>query len=423
MALEDYRDDCTDCSRCSYCKWIPLDHIKSARFARACPSIEYCNFQAYSLGGRLSIGLSLLEGRIGYNDELKDIVWKCQMGGACDVSDKICRYNIRGLEVMREMRFKLVEDGQTLPQHKPYIENLHKEENMMMEPRVNRGKWADGLDVKNLANEKAAVVFHAGCRYSYDKGLQKTARTAVMMLGDAGVDIGIMGENESCCGGRVYQWGYRKELNGFARKNARVWADAGVKTVVTPCAECYHTFKRLYPEIGFTFEVIHVVEYINRLIKAGKIKLTRSVPLTVTYHDPCHLGRLGEPYVPWQGRREKKYGQIPVWKPSRPRNTGAWGVYDAPRNVLKSIPGLALVEMERIREYAWCCGAGGGVLEAYPDFAAWTAAERLTEAKATGAEAIVSACPWCERSFADTVKNQDEKIEVYDIIDLVQMAL
>jgi Fe-S oxidoreductase len=423
MALEDYRDDCTDCSRCSYCKWIPLDHIKSARFARACPSIEYCGFQAYSLGGRLSVALSLLESRIGYNDELKNIVWKCQMDGACDVSDKICRYNIRGLEAMREMRFKLVEDGETLPQHKPYIDNLHKEKNMMMERRVNRGKWADGLDVKNLAEEKAAVVFHAGCRYSYDKGLQKRARMAVTMLRDAGVDIGIMGENESCCGGRAYQWGYRKELNAFARKNARAWADAGVKTVVTPCAECYYTFKRLYPEIGFTFEVVHVSEYINRLVKKGKIKLRKNVPLTVTYHDPCHLGRLGEPYVPWQGSREKIYGQIPVWKPSRPRYTGARGVYDAPRNVLKSIPGLTLVEMERIREYAWCCGAGGGVLEAYPDFAAWTAAERLTEAKATGAEAIVSACPWCERNFADTVKGQDEKIKVYDVIDLVQMAL
>jgi Fe-S oxidoreductase len=423
MALEDYKEDCADCSRCSYCKWIPLDHIKSARFARACPSIEYCGFQAYSLGGRLSVGLSLLEGRIGYNEELKNIVWECQMDGACDVSDKICRYNIRGLEAMREMRFKLVEDGQTLPQHKPYIDSLHKEQNMMIEPRTRRGKWADGLDVKNLTKEKGAVVFHAGCRYSYDKGLQKKARTAVTLLRDAGVDIGIMGENESCCGGRVYQWGYRKELNAFARKNTEAWTAAGVKTVVTPCAECYYTFKRLYPEIGFTFEVIHVSEYIERLIKKGKIKLSKNVPLTVTYHDPCHLGRLGEPYVPWQGTKEKIYGQIPVWKPSRPRYTGAWGVYDAPRNVLKSISGLTLVEMERIREYAWCCGAGGGVLEAYPDFASWTATERLSEAKVTGAEAIVSACPWCERNFTDTVKSQDEKMQVYDIIDLVQMAL
>ena len=145
--------------------------------------------------------------------------------------------------------------------------------------------------------------------------------------------------------------------------------------------------------------------------------------MTVTYHDPCHLGRLGEPYVPWQGTREKIYGQIPVWKPSRPRYTGAWGVYAPPRSVLASIPGLTLVEMERIREYAWCCGAGGGVLEAYPDFASWTAAERLGEANATGAEAIVSACPWCESNFADAAESQDEKIQVYDIIDLVQMAL
>jgi len=361
MALEDYRDDCTDCSRCSYCKWIPLDHIKSARFARACPSIEYCSFQAYSLAGRLAIGLSLLEGRISYNDQLKDIVWKCQMGGACDVSDKICRYNIRGLEVMREMRFKLVEDEQTLPQHKPYIENLHKEANMMMEPRANRGKWADGLDVKNLADEKAAVVFHAGCRYSYDKGLRKTARTAVIMLRNAGVDIGIMGENESCCGGRAYQWGYRKELNAFARKNARLWSDAGVKTVVTPCAECYYTFKRLYPEIGFTFEVVHVAEYINRLIKEGKIKLTKSVPLTVAYHDPCHLGRLGEPYVPWQGSREKIYGQIPVWKPSSGdgKNQRVCLVLWCRRRGTGSLPGLCILDRCR-KAYRskgnWCRG-------------------------------------------------------------------
>jgi Fe-S oxidoreductase len=423
MALEDYRDDCTDCSRCSYCKWIPLDHIKSARFARACPSIEYCGFQAYSLGGRLSVALSLLEGRIGYNDELKNIVWECQLDGACDVSDKICRYNIRGLEVMREMRFKLVEEGQTLPRHKPYIDSLRKEKNMMLKPRGDRGKWAEGLDVKQLTEEKATVVFHAGCRYSYDRGLQKRARTAVTLLRDAGVDIGIMGENESCCGGRAYQWGYRNELNALAKKNARAWTAAGVKTVVTTCAEGYYTFKRLYPELGFTFEVLHVSEYIERLIKKGKIKPKRNVPLTVTYHDPCHLGRLGEPYVPWQGKRDKIYGQVPVWKPSRPRYTGAFGVYDAPRNVLKSIPGVTLVEMERIREYAWCCGAGGGVLEAYPDFAAWTAADRLAEAKATGAEALVSACPWCETNLADTVKDRDGKIKVYDIVDVVRMAL
>ncbi len=94
-----------------------------------------------------------------------------------------------------------------------------------------------------------------------------------------------------------------------------------------------------------------------------------------------------------------------------------------PRNVLKSISGLELVEMERIREYAWCCGAGGGVMEAYPDFSIWTAGERIAEAKSTGAEAMVTACPWCERNFIDTVKTNKERLKVYDIVELVQQAI
>jgi Fe-S oxidoreductase len=98
-------------------------------------------------------------------------------------------------------------------------------------------------------------------------------------------------------------------------------------------------------------------------------------------------------------------------------------VYDSPRNILNSIPGVKLVEMERIREYAWCCGAGGGVKEAYPEFSNWTAAERITEAKATGAEAIVSACPWCERNFLDSMGAAGDKMQVMDVVDLVQQAL
>jgi len=166
-----------------------------------------------------------------------------------------------------------------------------------------------------------------------------------------------------------------------------------------------------------------VVEYIDRLIKEGKIRPTRTVPLTVTYHDPCHLGRLGEPYVPWKGKRKKIYGQIPVWEPRKPRYIGAWGVYDAPRNVLRSIPGLELVEMERTREYSWCCGAGGGAMEAYPDFSAWTAGERIAEAKSTGAEALATACPWCERNLIDAARAKNENLKVYDIVELVQKAI
>jgi Fe-S oxidoreductase len=253
--------------------------------------------------------------------------------------------------------------------------------------------------------------------------LKVTAATTVSILKDAGVDIGIMSEKESCCGGRVYSMGFKDEFTRLARNTIESWEKAGVKTVVTSCADCFHAFSRLYPQLGAKIEVLHTVQYLDRLIKQGKLKLTRPVPMRVTYHDPCHLGRLGEPYVPWEGQEKKIYNQIVVYEPRKPRYNGAWGVYDAPRDILKSIPGLELLEMERIREYAWCCGAGGGVRETYPEFSNWTATERIEEAKATGAEAIVSACGWCERNFLDAVENNDMKMKVLDIIDLVKKAI
>ncbi len=217
--------------------------------------------------------------------------------------------------------------------------------------------------------------------------------------------------------------GYRKEFIKSAESHIEAWTKAGVKKVVTSCSDCYHGFKRLYPKVGSQFEVSHTVEFINHLIKEGKIKFTKKVPLTITYHDPCHLGRQGEPYITWDGVEKKIRNQVVVYEPRRPRYNGAWGVYDPPRNVLRSIPGLELVEMERIREYAWCCGAAGGVKEAYPDFAKWTATERIEEAKSTGAEAIVSACPWCERNFTDAIRSMADKMKVLDVVELVQQAM
>jgi Fe-S oxidoreductase len=423
VALEDYKADMERCSQCSYCKWIPLDHIKSWRFAKGCPSIAFSNFLSYSARGRFAVALSLLNGQSTYTDRVVDIVYKCTTCGSCDVSDKICRYNLEPMAMMHELRFRLVEDGQILPRHLAAIEHLRREDNLMMEPGAARGDWAEGLDVKRIASEPAEVLFHAGCRYSYDKGLTETARTAVTILKNAGVDIGIMGKDESCCGGRVYDMGYKEDFEKLAANTTRAWKAAGIKTVVTSCSDCFHAFSRLYPPLGENFEVLHTVQYIDRLIKEGRIKFSRDVPVRVTYHDPCHLGRQGEPYVPWQGKEKKVKGQIVVYEPKKPRYNGAWGVYEPPRDVLKGIPGLELVEMERNREYAWCCGAGGGAREAYPDFSQWTAAERIEEAKATGAEAIVSACPWCERNFVDAVNAGGEKMKVFDIIDLVKRAI
>jgi Fe-S oxidoreductase len=171
------------------------------------------------------------------------------------------------------------------------------------------------------------------------------------------------------------------------------------------------------------FEVYHITQYVNKLIGEGKLKLTKKVPMKVTYHDPCHLGRLGEKYTPWKGVEKKIRNQLIVHEPRKVFKRGRYGIYEPPREVLKAIPGLELVEMERIKEYSWCCGAGGGVKEAYPDFALWTANERIEEALATGAEAMVTACPWCTRNLRDALEETGRKIKVKDMIELVREAL
>jgi len=398
----DLRKVAWQCSRCSVCKWVDAWEVKSARFAKVCPSSLYYLFDAYSCQGRMDVAIALIDEKLKYEDSpaLLDIYYKCNMCGGCDAMCKRVQ-DMEPLRVIQEIRTRLVGDGQLLPNHLPVIESLRKEDNMMMKPKADRGKWAEGLKVKDLTSEKAEVVFHAGCHLSFDEEQWPVARTALQILQKAGVDVGIFGKDETCCGGKAYEMGYKGEFTKYAENNMEAWKNAGVKTVVTPCSDGYYAFKHLYPEVGSNFEVLHMVEFIDRLIKEGKLKFTRKVPMTVTYHDPCHLGRRDHVYVPGEA---------------------IMGIYDAPRDIIKSIPGVELVEMYRIKEYAWCCGAGGGAKEAYPDFNAFTARERIEEAKATGAEALVTACPWCERNFLDAISANGEKMKVYDIVELVQQA-
>jgi Fe-S oxidoreductase len=423
MALEEFKNDALRCTRCAYCKWVPIDLIKSWRFAKGCPSIEFNHFHSYSAGGRLVTALSLLEGRIAVTDAVKDSVFKCQLCGNCDVTCKICRYDMEPLAAMHELRFKLVEDGKTMPQNDKVIEGFRLLNNMLKKPKDKRGDWAKGLKIKDLSKEKAAVVFHAGCQYSYDPDLQKVAKISVKILQKAKTDFGIFGQHEGCCGGRAYHMGYKQDYNDAMHNNLTKWNLAGIRTVVTPCADCYHTFKRLYAKDGSKIEVVHMVEFVDNLIKKGELKFKNKVNMKVTYHDPCYLGRQGEPHVAWNGTEKKIFGQAVVYEPPRPRYIGAFGIYEQPRNILKAIPGLKLVEMERTREAAWCCGAGGGVKEAFPEYAKATALERIEEAESTGAEAIVTACPWCEKNFIDAENGKNSTIKVFDIMELVEKAL
>ena len=170
------------------------------------------------------------------------------------------------------------------------------------------------------------------------------AQKAVKMMQKAGVDVGVAFE-ECCCGGRAYQMGYQAEAIEQAKRNMAVLKKAGVKTLVTGCAECYHAFKVLYDKFGVKddLEVFHASEYFAKLVKTGKLKAKKAVDMTVTYHDPCHLGRQGEPYIHWKG--EQVPGQVIIFNPPKEFMRGTRGVYDPPRDLLKSIPGIKLVEM------------------------------------------------------------------------------
>ncbi|MDI9619244.1 MAG: (Fe-S)-binding protein [Candidatus Nezhaarchaeota archaeon] len=429
MPLEDYRSLIERCVRCSHCKHVPYVALARVdrRFRPVCPSNEKYHFHSWSAGGRTITSYSLMIGELKYSPKVIDVVYQCLMCGACDVSCKI-QMDLEPYEVMLELRVKCVEDGQIPVEFIPVIEGLRKDDNMLQKPKSERGKWAEGLNVKKLPEEKAEVVFHAGCRFSFDEGLWSTARKALTIIKEAGVDVGIFGVDEACCGGRAYEMGYQGELVKYMDHNVESWRNAGVKTVVTPCSDCYATFKAWYSRFGRRVQVMHIVEYLERLVREGTIKLTREVPMKVTWHDPCHLGRRSEPYLYSAPGKpyitpEKKIMGIVAYDPPKPWRRGAKGIYDPPRNVLSSIPGLKLVEMHRIREYAWCCGAGGGVTYAYPEFSAWTAKERIKEARAVGAKAIVTACGWCERNFRDAVKDLVDGFEVYDIVDLVWEAM
>lgn len=420
MSLEQYKEDMAMCCRCSTCKFIPMQKIKGGDFSYVCPSIARYNFHAYSGGGRVNIGTAALKNGIKYTDKLLDIVYNCQMCGGCDIS---CKYgmDMEVLEPIYEFRKQAIADGKTNKALEKAVAGL-KKTGAMVPASGKRGDWAKGLNLKNATKEKVDVLYFVGCQTSFNKDMWKVAKATAKILQKANVNFGIMGDAEICCGGRAMQMGYEKEFLDQAKKNIANIKKTGAKTVVTGCADCYHALKVLYERFDLKpgFEVMHITQYIDKLIKSGKLKL-KKVDLAVTYHDPCRLGRLGEPWVKWNGKRIP--GDRFVFEPPKPYRRGAKGVYEPPRDILKAIPGVKLTEMTRIKEYSWCCGAGGGVSESNPEFATWTGQERIREAISTGAEALVTACPWCEKTFNDAVKASGSNCKVYDIVELVEKAL
>jgi len=420
MSLEKYRWDLVNCERCSMCKWVHPWSVQSKYRARICPSMQEYLYDAYSAQGRFDVARALLEGEIELTDKVLEVIYACTLCGGCDVTCKFTR-DMEPLEVLHELRKYAVEQGKgPLPGHMPAVDSIRKNGNPWLQPKTRRAHWARNMKVKNLNKEKAEVLYFAGCTYSYNANLQNVAQATLRILQSAGIDVGVLGNNEACCASPVLKVGMDEMFFEHARNNVKLFNSLGVKKVITSCAGCYGIFQGHYPGVEtMNYELVHSVQLLDQLIREGKVKFKNKVPMKVTWHDPCHLGRGGEKEDLWEGER-LKWG---LSDPPRQRNFGSNGVFDAPRNILQSIPGVELIEMERIREFSWCCGAGGGVKSAFPEFALHSAQERIAEASATGAEAVVTSCPWCESNLGDAINASESSLKIISLIELVEKAL
>ncbi len=237
------------------------------------------------------------------------------------------------------------------------------EGNTLGEERGKRADWAKGLSV-NEFTEGMEILYFPGCYPSYDPRSKKVAVATANILNKAGVDFGILGTKENCCGESIRKTGDEELFKRLARENIKAFIDHGVKKILVTSPHCYHTFKNEYPDFRVNFEVIHISQYLFGLVKEGKLEFTKEYGKKVTYHDPCYLGRHN-------------------------------GIFEEPREVLKKVPGLELKEMPESRIDSLCCGGGGGRVwmetlkgQRFSDL-------RMQQAIEAGAEVLVTSCPYC----------------------------
>ncbi len=420
MTLQEMEEMMDSCVRCSKCKFIPQIAIRSKRFSHICPSIEFFNFHAYSGGGRMILANAYLKGRIELGPDALHVLYACTNCGGCEVSCKWV-YDLEPNEVIHEFRVKAVECGLgPLPKHQKYIELVSRVGNPYGEATDNRSIWSNGLELNTSPDSN--TVYFVGCTTAYRR--PEIARATALVLSAAGVNFRVLGTDETCCGSPVYRVGDLDRAVEIMKKNITDFKKKGIKRIITSCAGCYNMFKTEYPRyVEHDLEVFHISQVLDELIDDGKLKFNKDFHVSVTYHDPCHLGRMSEPHKPYDGEKIEVISQVFIWDPPKPVRQGADGEYDASRNILQKIPGVKLVEMERIREYAYCCGAGGGVKSAFPEFALWAACERVAEAESTGADVLVSTCPFCSTNLQDAIRSRESKMRYMDLTEVVLNSL
>jgi len=342
---------------------------------------------------RFSMRKIVRQAAFGMTEIENEEIWRCTTCGRCP---QRCPRDVRQIDSGMALRRIATEYG-VFPENVRPVRgvsgNLSTQGNPFGEPREARGAWAEALGVRPFS-EEMEILYFAGCYFSYDSRLKKVAAATAEILQRAGVEFGILGEAESCCGESIRKAGDEEAFKKLARQNIKAFIDRGVRRVLVSSPHCYHTFKNEYPEFMVHFEVVHMSQFLLDLTEQGRLELTREVPLKVTFHDPCYLGRHN-------------------------------GLYDEPREVLRRVPGVELVEMADNREDSLCCGGGGGRIwmdtpkgERFSDL-------RVAQALDAGARVLATSCPYCISNFEDSrlALKDDDALRVMDLTEIVREAL
>jgi len=378
----------TECGACYYHgpiiphNWLELPPHDWAPPSRKCPSFEYFKFKAYSGVGRGDLA-SIVHDDKNYpiTDDLMEVIYTCTGCGMCS---EIC-YKLRPLTAIFAIREELLERGGRLPEPLARIDaRVDKVGNMFGATgpvKISEGIPAMGED-----------LYFAGCIARFQR--PEVVEATVKVLRAAGIDVAHLGNDERCCGLIPGHDGNTPIFERMAAQNIDAFRKAGAKRVIVSCAHCYKTLRVDYRLVGgdLPFEVVHIAELLSKLIDEKRIRLTEVVKKRITYHDPCFLGRYCH-------------------------------IFDEPRKVLGSIPGLELVEMERYGKWSYCCGSGTKITSAcYPEFTAAVTKERLEEGK-QAAETVVTACNTCYNHMDRAARQERMGLEIIDLPILVAKAM
>lgn len=388
MAVEDYKDIIHRCFRCGYCKFT----YDCSYLGFNCPVYNKYRFETYSPGGMLwLIYASLVKREIKWSDYLSKILYSCTMCRNCVAQ---CRFKFSEdvVNILKAAREEVVDTGIVPPMVGRFLTNIYRYGNPYRELREGRGNWAEGTKIKQY--EKGdEFLYYVGCVGSYDTTSQKAARALGHVLLESGLSFGILGNKENCDGNEVDTLGEEGLFEFLRDNNIQTFKDIGVKKIVTLSPHSYNAMKNSY---SGEFEVFHYTQLLRDLIRGGRLDVSKGFNAKVTYHDPCFLGRYNNEY-------------------------------NAPREILSVIPGIELVEMERNRENAFCCGGGGGnfytdILGGGTDSPSRT---RVKEAHDTGANILAVACPICMMMLEDAVKTEglEKELVVKGISEIVKESL